>query len=234
MCWSKNVSLYMGLVGIVASYVAYFKIEKLWAFNIFFFAIMQFIHWLGYLVINDCKNPLNKAMSYANYLHVCFQPFVWTLGFYGLFSKFKIITPQQLKNYWFVIQLSFLASLNCASRIFSIKMSKDFMFPTINKKHHGCAYCGKTCSFSGKEHIGFSLPLRIAPEYLTTNHFYHFMFLFLPLLFFNGITRLIAFVTFITAMIPGFIYKTEATESAALWCTLTIFQLLLTAYIIMR
>ena len=59
-------------------------------------------------------------------------------------------------------------------------------------------------------------------------------YLFLPLLFFNNTTRLSAFVTFITAMIPSFIYKTEVTESAALWCTLTIFQLLLTAYIVMR
>lgn len=233
MCWSKNVSLGMGIIGVIASYIAYYRIERLWAFNIFFFAIMQFIHWIGYLVINDCNSPINQAMSYANYLHVCFQPFVWTLGFYGLFSKYKTITNEQLKNYWFVIQLSFLVSLNCALRIFPINLSKDITFKTINKKHQGCAYCGKTCSISGKKHIGFTLPLRLGPEYLTTNHFYHFMFLFLPLLFFNNTTRIIALVTFITAMLPGMIYNADATESAALWCTLTIFQLLVTAYIVM-
>jgi len=234
MCWSANISLSMGMFGLLSAYIAYYKIEKLWAFNIFFFAIMQFIHWIGYLVINDCDNSINKSMAYANYLHVCFQPFVWTLGFYGLFKKFKTITPQQLKNYWFVIQLSLLVSINCAMRIFSINLSKNIQYSTVDKSIEGCTYCGKTCSFSGKKHIGFSLPLRISPEYLTTNHFYHCLFLFLPLLFFNNTTRIVAVFTFITAMIPSIIYNVEATESAALWCTLTIFQLLITVCIVLN
>ena len=234
MCWSKNVSLGMGLFGICASIVSYYRIEKLWSFNIFFFAIMQFIHYFGYLYINKCNNPINKFMSYANYLHVCFQPFVWTLGFYGLFKKYKIITGEQLRVYWFAIKLSLVASFICASRIFPIHISKALSFPLISKNHAGCAYCGKTCSFSGNRHIGFSLPLRIEPEYITTNHFYHFLFLFIPLLFFNNKTRLIALITFVTAMIPSIIYKTRATESAALWCTLTIFQLLVTIFIVLK
>ena len=48
---------------------------------------MEIIQYIGYTVIDDCSNPTNRAMSYLNYILICFQPFVYLLGMYGLFKN---------------------------------------------------------------------------------------------------------------------------------------------------
>mgnify|MGYP001409314798 CR=1 FL=1 len=62
-------------------------IDKIWALYAFFLVIMQLIHYFAYILIDDCDNYYNKALSYVNYTHISFQPlfylighFLWTLA----------------------------------------------------------------------------------------------------------------------------------------------------------
>jgi len=59
MCFTKNVSLFMALLGGVSSIVTLKYINIKAAFMIFFFTLMQIIHYFGYTVIDKCDNKLN-------------------------------------------------------------------------------------------------------------------------------------------------------------------------------
>ena len=84
MCWTKNVSLGFFIIGALFTYFSYYKVDKLWSLSVLYFTIMQLIHYIAYIVVDNCDHPLNKTMAYLNYVHIAFQPFIYLLGFYGL------------------------------------------------------------------------------------------------------------------------------------------------------
>ena len=91
MCWSENVSLMFTVIGAAASAYSYKYINRLWAISMLYFTLMQLIHYISYLVIDECNNPINISMAYVNYIHVAFQPLFYLLGIYGLFKTYKTI-----------------------------------------------------------------------------------------------------------------------------------------------
>ena len=230
MCWSKDVSLGLSIFGMVFTYISYKFIDFYWAINIFYFTIMQVIHYLGYLVIDDCNNPFNKQISYANYIHVSFQPFVFLLGFYGLFKKYRILDKQQIYLLKNICIIAFIVSILLFIRIFPLNLTKNYKY---DLETNDCFLCGKTCTFSGKQHINFSLPLRKTPEYLTPSIFTHFLFWYIPFLFlFNNVTRVIGTVIFISAIIPALLYNLAPEEASTIWCSIYLFQCVLTILIL--
>ena len=87
MCWSKNVSLIMTITGSLLGYYSYYHIDKLWSISVFYFTLMQLIHYLGYIVIDQCSNTFNYILTYANYIHIAFQPFFSSLGLLSIKPK---------------------------------------------------------------------------------------------------------------------------------------------------
>lgn len=228
MCWSKNVSLGMGLLGLGFSIISSYYFHPYWTLSIFYFTLMQLIHYVGYTVINDCNNSTNRLMAYLNYIHVCFQPPIFLLGFYGLFSQYRILNKTELNVLMNFIIISIIVGFLLLIRIFSFKINK--LNYELSKEN--CAWCGKTCSFKGKKHINFSLPLRNNPDYATPSIFCHALFMFLPLLLFNRLTRLISFIIFFTAFLPSFIFNLSPGETATIWCNISILQLIFSTYLI--
>jgi hypothetical protein len=217
MCFSKNASLSMLLVGLYLTYYFYKLNLPIYSFVVFYYSLMQLIHYVGYTVINKCNNKTNKTIAYLNYIHICFQPFVTLLGYYEIFKRLNTINKKQLIQFKGIILLSFINSLFLLSRLIKPNNSQY------------CVYCGKeACSFSGVEHIDFKIPLRNG-GYTTPTLFTHFLFMFLPLLIFNNTTRLVGLGTFIFGMSPTFIWKgISSSESGSIWCFNSIFQVLAT------
>ncbi len=233
MCFSKNISLFMTLLGGVSSIVTLKYINYKAAIMIFYFTLMQIIHYLGYTVIDKCDNKLNQTLSDLNYIHICFQPPIYLLGLWGLFEKYKVITPIQLKSFYILIPMAIVTS------ILSFLQMYEFKNPILNvtdklitKTSSECDLCGEKCSFSGKQHIKFTLPLRKGPEYFTPGTYSHFLFFFIPLLFFNNTTRIISLFMFLSAFIPHVIYKLEGAETATTWCGISVVQIILIYYFI--
>lgn len=182
---------------------------------------MQLIHHIGYIYVNDCKNKINQSMAYANFIHIAFQPIVMLIGCYGLFDHFKIITKNQLIQLKGIIALSAIVSLFQFTRIFKFNNNE------LKKEASDCRFCGNICSFSGKHHIQFTVPLRTEHLYITPTMFTHFLFFVLPLLLFNNTTRILGIFTFLIGISPTFIYDgISFSESAAIWCFASIFHIL--------
>lgn len=230
MCWTKNVSLGFFIIGALFTYFSYYKVDKLWSLSVLYFTIMQLIHYIAYIVVDNCDHPLNKTMAYLNYVHIAFQPFIYLLGFYGLFKKYNIINPTQLINLKDIIKLSLIPCILFLLRLFPLKING-----LVNHKleTNNCVWCGKTCSYSGKKHINFSLPLRIKPFYFTPGQFFHFLFFFGPLMFYNNKTRLLNIFILITSFIPSFSLNLSPSESATTWCGISIVQLIVSLVLIL-
>ena len=219
MCWSEEVSLMFTIIGIGASAYSYEYINGLWSLSIFYFTIMQLIHYISYLVIDDCNNPINISMTYANYVHVAFQPLFYLLGLYGLLKTYKIINKDQLVSLRYFIYLSVFFGIFYVVRLFPI--SVDFPLETT-----GCAWCGPPCATTGKVHVEFGVPLRLRPFYLTPGLFTHFLLFFVPLLLYNTTTQILSIVVAASAAAPSILYGLSPSETGTTWCGISVVQLI--------
>ena len=233
MCFSQNASLGMAILGAISTIPIYKYINFKAAFCIFYFTLMQIIHYIGYTVIDDCNNKTNQLMSILNFYHICFQGPVWLIGWLGVFEKFNVVKPLHLKFMPILISMALITSILMALRRFE-------WIPTVTdenkilKKNSKIndnitgALQGKLCSKSGKHHIKFRLPLTNEPAYYTPNLFTHFLFFFIPLLLFNNTTRIISIITWVSGIIIPTVYLNIGTsEAATVWCFLSIIQLLI-------
>ena len=224
MCWSENVSLMFTVIGAAASAYSYKYINRLWAISMLYFTLMQLIHYISYLVIDECNNPINISMAYVNYIHVAFQPLFYLLGIYGLFKTYKTINKEQLISLRYFVYVSVFYGIFYTIRLFPI------YYPL---KTSGCAWCGPPCAVTGKEHVDLAVPLRLRPYYWTPGLFTHFFLIFIPLLLYNNTTRLITTLAFISASAPMVLYDLTPSEGGTTWCGISIAQMIiLTAVVI--
>ncbi|WP_347987189.1 DUF5765 domain-containing protein [Methylomonas sp. AM2-LC] len=81
MCFSANMSLSLGLVGLAASSVTYLdKTEPFWvrvarAYAIFHFSLMEFIQFFAYPVADQCGYGTNMLLSELSTYHISLQAF---------------------------------------------------------------------------------------------------------------------------------------------------------------
>lgn len=79
MCFSANMSLGFGVIGLIASGVTYLdKEEAFWvrfarAYAIFHFSLMEFIQYFGYPVADQCGYGTNLFLSQISTYHISLQ-----------------------------------------------------------------------------------------------------------------------------------------------------------------
>ena len=231
MCWSKNVSLSMTLIGLFFTYYSYYFIDKVWALNVFYFTIMQLIQYIGYLYIDQCNHPINRLMSYLNYIHLAFQPIIFIIGFNSLFKKIKVTTKTEYSTVNNFVGFAFIIGMLLILRLIPINISNNHNYKL---ERENCVWCGNTCSYSGIKHISFKLPLRNNPQYLTPTMFTHFALFYLPfILLFNKKVSLIMLLIFISSLIPSIIFKITPAETGTIWCSISIIQWII-SYLILN
>ncbi|MDQ7091616.1 MAG: DUF5765 domain-containing protein [Methylococcales bacterium] len=81
MCFSANMSLGLGVIGIVAASITFFdKKESFWvrlarSYAILHFALMEFIQYFAYPVVDQCGYGTNLFLSELSAYHICLQAF---------------------------------------------------------------------------------------------------------------------------------------------------------------
>ena len=81
MCFSANMSLSLGLVGLAAASVTFLdKDERFWvrtarAYAIFHFSLMEFIQFFAYPVADQCGYGTNLLLSELSTYHISLQAF---------------------------------------------------------------------------------------------------------------------------------------------------------------
>ncbi len=81
MCFSANMSLGLGVAGLIASSITYLdKNEPFWvrvarAYAIFHFSLMELIQYFAYPVADQCGYGTNLLLSELSTYHICLQAF---------------------------------------------------------------------------------------------------------------------------------------------------------------
>ena len=214
MCFSENISLAIGITGILSS--LYFYKKNIYAsIGIGYFALMEILQFFQYKVINQCNNNYNKFLTTLGYIHICFQPLFINIWLFAFTTK---------PNYTF-LYMSFFAGLLLASRLFFVK-DKELC---DNKNE---ALCGpKTCSFSGNKHIAWNIRLRAPGAYwFTPSIGLHFFMWVIPTLIIFQIKPILALL--LTGPYLGILITNNIHEQPAIWCYTAIGQMIITYYLI--
>ena len=209
MCFSANMSLGLGLVGLVAATVTYAdKSEDYWvrfarSYAIFHFSLMEFIQFFAYPVVDQCGYGTNLFLSELSTYHISLQALAimpalatystdklalkkaTTLGlsFSGLFLIFTVL-PQQ----WQLLGI----------------------VPNFIGDHVACL-------FMGEYHVGYKIPSAFG---LLTTHGSLFALAVSGFLWKNNwrIASYHFLGALMTLMLPQLIFGVSTGEAAAMYC----------------
>lgn len=214
MCFSQNMSLSVGIFGILSS-IYFLKLNIYAAIGIFYFSLMEIIQYFQYKVIDQCDNKYNKLLTKIGYIHICFQPLFINIWLFAFIKKPNVL----------FLYMCFLAGLLLASRI--IGVGDEELCDTNHEP-----LCGpKTCAFSGEKHIAWNLRLR-APgkNWITPSIGLHFFMWAIPVIVILQLKPLLALL--LTGPYLGFLLTTNIHEMPAIWCYTGIAQLLITYFLL--
>jgi hypothetical protein len=210
MCFSADMSLGLGVVGVVASAITYFdKTETFWvrvarAYPIFHFALMEFIQYFAYPVVDQCGYGTNLFLSQLSTYHICLQ---------------AVAIMPALATY-----SSDSRALQKATKL-GAGMSTLFLFCTFLPKEWQVLnpapqhFAGNliSCLFMGKLHIGYHIATAYG-TFVTQGSL--FALAFSGFVWKNN--RKIAWYHFIMAMLtlyaPQWLFKVTTGEAAAIYC----------------
>lgn len=213
MCFSENISLSIGLTGLISG--AYFFNKNAYAgIGIFYFGLMEIIQFFQYKFINKCDNKYNKFLTIIGYIHICFQPLFFNIWLFAFVDK---------PNFTY-LYMSFFAGLLLMSRLFFVTDEN-----LCDNRHE--PLCGKTtCSYSGNMHIAWNLRLR-APgkHWFTPSIGLHFFMWVIPALTMFEMKPILALI--LTAPYLGLLTN-NIHEQPAIWCYTGIIQMILTYFLV--
>ena len=214
MCFSENISLAIGITGLLSS--VYFYNKNIYAsIGIGYFALMEIIQYFQYKVIDQCNNDYNKFLTNLGYINICFQPIFANIWLFAFTTK---------PNFTF-LYMSFFAGLLLLSRLFFVEDGD--LCDTKNEP-----LCGKnTCAISGNKHIAWNIRLRAAGKYwFTPSIGLHFFMWVVPVLTILQLKPFLAML--LTGPYLSFLITNNIHEQPAIWCYTVIGQMLLTYFLI--
>jgi hypothetical protein len=147
MCWGLTASVAMVGVGTAAAVVATRQRRPTAVPLVLgYFTLMEALQAIGYLVVDECANPLNQSVAFLSVVHIIFQPF-----FVNAFAMEFVPKPVRLKARLAVYGV-------CAmSAVFMLAQLYPFDWAGVCRQ--GSTLCGPAlCTVSGEWHIGWEVP----------------------------------------------------------------------------
>jgi hypothetical protein len=209
MCFSANMSLGLGLVGLVATTVTYAdKSEDYWvrvarSYAIFHFSLMEFIQFFAYPVVDQCGYGTNLFLSELSTYHISLQAFAImpALATYST-DKLALKKAVMLGTFFSGLFLMF-TFLPQQWQLFGI--SPNFIGDHI------------ACLFMGDYHVGYKISSAFG---LLTTHGSLFALAVSGFLWKNN-GRMASYHflgALMTLMLPQWLFGVSTGEAAAMYC----------------
>lgn len=209
MCFSANMSLGLGIVGVVASSITFldksesFSVRLAKSYAILHFSLMELIQYFAYPVANQCGYGTNLFLSELSTYHICLQAFAIMPALASYSSD-----PNALKR---ATQIG--ATLSGVFIIFTF-LPQQWQLLDITPNFIGDKIA---CLFMGQYHIGY----HIASAYgLLITHGSLFALALSGFLWKqNG--RIASYhlaMAIMTLFIPQWIFGISTGEAAAIYC----------------
>jgi len=209
MCFSANMSLGMGLIGLAATSVTYLdKSEPFWvrvarSYAIFHFTLMEFIQYFAYPVADQCGYGTNLFLSELSTYHISLQAFAImpALATYSS-DKTALIKATMIG-----------ATLSGMFLIFSF-LPQQWQLFDIEPNFIGDMI---SCLFMGKYHIGYNITSAFG---LLVTHGSLFALAISGFLWKNnwkmGTYHFV--MAFMTLFMPQWLFGVTTGEAAAMYC----------------
>lgn len=216
MCWSEGASLGMAGLGLAATVITARRGEpKAIPVTLAFFTVMELLQVGGYMVIDQCALPSNKAWAMLSYLHISLQPI-----FINAFGLALVAGPVSRRMKVFVYSMTTLA--------FVLMMLTLVPFEWAGQCQEGAVLCGlEWCTISGNWHQGWTVPLNDMWNALTGSFFagllqfppYMLAAFVLPLIY--GAWRLALYHLVLGPVLASFLTD-NPNEMPAIWCLFSV------------
>ncbi len=209
MCFSANMSLGLGLVGLAATTVTYLdKSESLSvrvarSYAIFHFSIMEFIQYFAYPVVDQCGYGTNLFLSEISTYHISLQAFAIMPALATYSSDNTALKKATIVG----------ACLSSMFLIFNF-LPKQWQLFGINPSFIGDMVA---CLFMGKYHVGYHIPSAFG--HLTT-HGSLFALAVSGFLWKHNwkIASYHFFGAMMTLFMPQWVFGVTTGEAAAMYC----------------
>ena len=196
----------------------------------FYFALMEGLQYIQYLVIDQCDNPINNFTTILGWIHISFQPIFSNLAMSAIDRR--NLDRSREETWRAMIKLSFYSSFFLSLRII---IPLIFSADTVSKFFDMCnsevdSVCTKSesvrsCSVSGRYHIGWQFYL-IKQSYLFPNLAMHFILMFIIPFAMN--LHFESLLLFFTGPFLCIFFETDDGERSAIWCFFSIMEALIT------
>lgn len=147
MCWSVEASAALVVAGTAATGVARHRKLPLgiWV-TLGYFTAMEALQVAGYLVVDQCGTPENKAITMLSYLHIVFQPL-----FINAFAMELVPEPVRVRARMWIFGFCALSSV--------VMLAQVLPWAPLGNCTPGAPLCGQNyCTASGNWHIAWHIP----------------------------------------------------------------------------
>jgi len=239
MCFDQKSSFGFAALGLYLAYYVHSRTcNTRLAVGVFWFFLMEFLQGFQYFWIDDCDNFWNKFLTLLGYIHICFQPF-----FTHIINSALTKNPKFLSQYEIILRMCLLSGTLMMVRWFvaewtgdGLNILSDFSDFTGNKTHSQCRTQEwlrgeKLCTFSGKFHLAWSVPMA-EPTYWTNSAAIHSFMMFGPFfilkknMIIQGVFLWLAGPFLASWITPNLM------EQASIWCFFSIAQIAIMLFLI--
>jgi len=232
MCFDQKSSFSFAALGLFLAYYVHSRTSNTrLAVGVFWFFLMEFLQGFQYFVIDDCDNVWNKVLTILGYLHICFQPY-----FTHIINSSLTKNPKILTQYEIILRMCLLSGTLMTLRWLYAELTgsgtnilSDFSDYTGNYSHSTCRTQEwlrgeKLCTFSGKYHLAWSVPMA-EPTYWVPSAAIHSFMMFGPFfilkknMIIQGVFLWLAGPYLASWITPNLM------EQASIWCFFSIAQI---------
>eukprot|EP01115_Flamella_aegyptia_P001505 TRINITY_DN124988_c0_g1_i1.p1 TRINITY_DN124988_c0_g1~~TRINITY_DN124988_c0_g1_i1.p1 ORF type:complete len:230 (+),score=18.74 TRINITY_DN124988_c0_g1_i1:3-692(+) len=183
---------------------------------------MELLQGIQYIFIDDCDNKWNQILTYVGLLHIVCQPFFCNLIHSGIAKDEKI-----KQRYTIVLRLCVLGGLWLAMRIVLGHFYGWNDDLTQNGQSFEWVRGVNVCTFSGKYHLAWSVPM-YESSYLVPGVAIHSFLMFGPVLVIDDLfTTFSGIFLFLTGPFMASLITDNLHEQASVWCFFSISQLII-------
>lgn len=234
MCFDQKSSFAFAGAGLFCAWWIYSRTNNsALASGVFFFFTMELLQGLQYFVIaedlNDswCDTFINQFLTLLGFLHICMQPY-----FCHVINASLTKSERYLWQYRVVLRLSFIAGVWLFMRFviawlgYGDNMDVSFPKGADTGKSTEWLRGDKLCTFNGKFHLAWSVPMADPTYYIPSAQIHSFMMYapFFALWEKKGMVIQGLFL-FCTGPLAAAAITPNLMEQASIWCFFSIMQI---------
>lgn len=234
MCFNQSMSFGFAGLGALLSWWIYSRTHNSeLAKGVFFYFTMELLQGIQYFVIADdlnhawCDHWLNQFLTLLGFAHICLQPY-----YCHVINASLTKSERYLWQYRAIKRLCLIGGAMLFAR-WLLTPVVSWQMDVSNKKSLEWLRGEKLCTFKGKYHLAWSVPMT-DPTYYTPSAAIHSFLMYAPFLALYEKKGMVMQGVFLFVTGPGLAHliTPDLMEQASIWCFFSIAQIFTMLFLI--